>query len=301
MKRRIKTSRFPANAKANGIKFAVAAQSLVVALRRVGCRIERANRFIAEARPMRGRDIESLSIEGCFRPKGHLYKCFFACCRALDSVRQCDADQLHRLKKKVKWFTDELNKYFGIRHAEAVAEFRVLVNRMTDMDVVSGQSEIRKESKLISMKGMDALHRLGVLSAAREMELRHPSGRHPIGTGSPVTPPGGFTAKDRKMLREIHQASFLNEIPTDAQMADGARHQQILLGAELYRPRTKYDKGLSFGKAAKAAIEDPQFHSVPGAYSPDEERSLAQAIRREVESRKNESNEIYSCYIDRDV
>ena len=74
MKRKIRTSRFPAYARINGMKFAVAAQSLVAVLRKVGYRIERANMFIAEDRPMRGRDIESLSIEGYFRPKGHLYK-----------------------------------------------------------------------------------------------------------------------------------------------------------------------------------------------------------------------------------
>ena len=301
MKRTIKTSRFPAYAKANGIKFATAAQSLVAALRRVGCRIKRTNMFIAEDRPMRGRDIESLSIEGFFRPKGHLYGCFFACCKALDSVHLCDAEQLHELKKKVKWFTDELGQYFGIRHAEAVAEFRVLVNRMADMDVVTGQSEIRRESRLISLKGMDALHRLGVLSAAREMELRHPTGSRSAGMCGPVAPPGGFTAKDRTMLREIHQASFLNEIPTDAQIADCVRQRQVAYGVELYRPRTKYDKGLSFDKAAKVAIKDPQFRDVPGAYSLGEERSLAQAIRRVVESRKNEAGENYPCYIDRDV
>ena len=173
MKRKIRKRGFIVEAI---VRFPIAVQSFIAALRETGCRIARANEFIAASRPMRWRDIESLSIAYDFRPKGRLHRCFFICCKVLDKASSCDAALLHRLKKKMVWFTNELNVYLGFDHIEDVAEFATLVYQMIDMVETTSQSEMRETSKLISLKGKDALHNLAKYSTAREMKLRFPAG-----------------------------------------------------------------------------------------------------------------------------
>ena len=90
----------------------------------------------------------------------------------------------------------------------------------------------------------------------------------------------GFTDEDRKRLFRIEQVTIFGKTPNNAQIACNVRRNQVQYGAELYRRPTKYDKGFSYSRAAKAAIENPNFRNARGAYSHSEEKSLAQAIRR---------------------
>ena len=89
------------------------------------------------------------------------------------------------------------------------------------------------------------------------------------------------TADDRRMLRHIHRAAVFGETPTEAQVAGDVRRRQVLYGAELYRPASRYVKGMSSCVAAEKAIRAPQFSDVEGAYGLPEKESLARAIRRE--------------------
>lgn len=156
-------------------QFALAAQSFIAALRDVGNRIEAANAFVTKARQMRGRDVESLSVTYDFRPKGRLYGCFMACCRALDSVSACEPRLLCALRKKMAWFEKELNAYLGGEScAREVAEFTTLVDRMLDLEKPSTPFEVRDESRLIPMMGKDAMHKICVCAKVREMQLRRP-------------------------------------------------------------------------------------------------------------------------------
>ena len=106
-------------------------------------------------------------------------------------------------------------------------------------------------------------------------------------TGTHIaTPVPSFTAEDRRMLRQIHRATVYGETPTEAQIAGDVRRRQVLYGAELYRPTSKYVKGVSSYAAAEKAIRAPQFSDVEGAYRISEKESLARAIRRERASLK---------------
>ena len=186
-------------------RFTLAAQSFIAALRDVGARMERANDFIAKARPMRGRDVEALSVAHDFRQKGRLYRCFFACCNALDSVHMCGAELIGKVKKKMKWFTGALNVYLGIEHVDCVAEFATLVYQMLDMSEPSSPAEVRSAKKRISLRGMDALHELGKQSTAREMKLCY----------SATASPNGAVAQSKSVFCAPEMATDLHELALD--------------------------------------------------------------------------------------
>ena len=78
------------------------------------------------------------------------------------------------------------------------------------------------------------------------------------------------------------QAKNLKKKASDVAALEGAvRRRQVLYGVKLYRPPTKYDRGLSSYRAAEKAIRAPQFSGVEGAYLPAEKKTLAHAIVRE--------------------
>lgn len=91
-----------------------------------------------------------------------------------------------------------------------------------------------------------------------------------------------------KMLHQIHRATVYGETPTDAQIAGDVRRQQVLYGADLYRPTSKHVKGVSSYAAAEKAILAPQFKGIEGAYSLAEKNTLARAIAREYKSPKDD-------------
>ena len=95
----------------------------------------------------------------------------------------------------------------------------------------------------------------------------------------------GFTAADRKMLAQIYRASVYGETPTYAQRAGDVRRRQIAYGVTLYKPSSRYVKGVSSYVAARQAVR--QFEDAEGAYSSDEIASLAKAIRREYQKPGN--------------
>ena len=95
----------------------------------------------------------------------------------------------------------------------------------------------------------------------------------------------GFTAADRKMLEQIYRASVYGETPTYAQRAGDVRRRQIAYGVTLYKPSSRYVKGVSSYVAARQAVR--QFEDAEGAYSSDEIASLAKAIRREYQKPGN--------------
>ena len=95
----------------------------------------------------------------------------------------------------------------------------------------------------------------------------------------------GFTNADRKMLKQIHRASVYGETPTAAQVVGDVRRRQIAYGVKLYKPSSRYVKGVSSYVAAKQAIR--QFEDAQGAYSSAEMASLAKAIRREYQKTVN--------------
>ena len=111
-----------------------------------------------------------------------------------------------------------------------------------------------------------------------------------VGRAVPAAPSVcGFTAEDRRMLRQIHRASVFGETPTDAQVAGDVRRRQVLYGAKLYRPSTKCNKGFSSYRAADRAIRAPQFSGEEGAYSLSDRNALAKAIVREYRFPKSDS------------
>ena len=95
----------------------------------------------------------------------------------------------------------------------------------------------------------------------------------------------GFTAADRKMLEQIYRASVYGETPTAAQVVGDVRRRQIAYGVNLYKPSSRYVKGVSSYVAARQAVR--QFEDAEGAYSSDEIASLAKAIRREYQKPVN--------------
>ena len=90
------------------------------------------------------------------------------------------------------------------------------------------------------------------------------------------------------MLRQIYRASVLGETPSEAQIAGDVRRQQVLYGAELYKPSSKHVKGVSSYRAAEKAIRAPQFRDVEGAYKSADKKTLAQAIVREYKFPKSD-------------
>jgi len=99
----------------------------------------------------------------------------------------------------------------------------------------------------------------------------------------------GFGDRDRKMLQETRDAACYGKMPSDKRRAGDVRHNQVVFGADLYRPSSKFAKGFSFRKAAAAAINDPQFKNSYGAYKMSEVSSLARAIARECKAQKPKS------------
>ena len=51
-------------------------------------------------------------------------------------------------------------------------------------------------------------------------------------------------------------------------------------GVTIYRPRSRHDKGVSSMRAAKMAIDNPQFNGIVGAYTLPEAKALSRAIER---------------------
>ena len=109
-----------------------------------------------------------------------------------------------------------------------------------------------------------------------ERDMRKPAPAEPKAAG--------FRKKDRQMLQQIHRATVLNEPTPDAKIVGYVRTQQAIYGAQLYRKPTKYDEGCSFRRAAKMAINAPEFKGAKGAYSMGEVDALAKAIEREIRS-----------------
>ena len=95
----------------------------------------------------------------------------------------------------------------------------------------------------------------------------------------------GFTAADREMLEQIYRASVYGETPTYAQRAGDVRRRQIAYGVTLYKPSSRYVKGVSSYVAARQVVR--QFEDAEDAYSSDEIASLAKAIRREYQKPGN--------------
>ena len=90
----------------------------------------------------------------------------------------------------------------------------------------------------------------------------------------------GFTPKDRQRLNAIYDASVLGKETPTGQIAAAVRKDQIEFGLNLYRPRTKHTKGISFRTAAIRTIKAERFEGAEGSYKMGEVKSLAQAIRR---------------------
>lgn len=87
--------------------------------------------------------------------------------------------------------------------------------------------------------------------------------------------------KCEKKIKTIYKTVALGKEPSSSEIATETRHQQILFAIAQYKPRSKYNKGVSFMAAAKLAICAPQFKNVEGGYKMSEIKSLARAIGRE--------------------
>ena len=105
----------------------------------------------------------------------------------------------------------------------------------------------------------------------------------------PEQPPDGFTQHDRKVLHQIQQVAVYGNNPTDSQMAGNIRHEQVIYGANRYKPSSGKSRGYSAYRAATDAIKATEFKNKPGAYTIAEKSSLAQAIRREYNKGKADS------------
>ena len=114
----------------------------------------------------------------------------------------------------------------------------------------------------------------------------------------PQSPPpsdGSFRKSDRKMLSKVYRRVVLEEDPDDAQRAGDIRQRQVLHGVGLYKPSSKYGKGVSFREAAKRTINADKFKGkggklLSGAYTLNEIASLAQAIRRAYNAEEADSD-----------
>jgi hypothetical protein len=95
-----------------------------------------------------------------------------------------------------------------------------------------------------------------------------------------------FNKSDRKMLRKIFDSTVLSIEPDESHIIGEIRHLQVLHGVKLYKPKSKYEKGVSFMKAAKLTIKELKFKGKSGTYSENECASLARAIEREYENPK---------------
>jgi hypothetical protein len=92
--------------------------------------------------------------------------------------------------------------------------------------------------------------------------------------------------KCEKKIKTIYETVALGKEPSTSEIAAETRHQQILFGVAQYKPRSKYNKGVSFMVAAKSAIFAPQFKDIEGGYKMAEIKSLARAIGREYKNPK---------------
>ena len=89
-----------------------------------------------------------------------------------------------------------------------------------------------------------------------------------------------FQRRYGKKIDRIHDASVLGKEPSGSSLAGDVRRQQVAYGVKLYRPRSRHDKGVSFMRAAKMAINNPQFNGIVGAYTLPEAKTLSRAIQR---------------------
>ena len=89
-----------------------------------------------------------------------------------------------------------------------------------------------------------------------------------------------FQRRYGKKIDRIHDASVLGKEPSGSSLAGDVRREQVAYGVTIYRPQSRHDKGVSFMRAAKMAINNPQFKDIDGAYTLPEAKTLSRAIER---------------------
>ena len=89
-----------------------------------------------------------------------------------------------------------------------------------------------------------------------------------------------FQRRYGKKIDRIHDASVLGKEPSGSSLAGDVRQRQVEYGVKLYKPRSRHEKGFSSMRAAKMAINNPQFKDIDGAYTLPEAKTLSRAIQR---------------------
>lgn len=89
-----------------------------------------------------------------------------------------------------------------------------------------------------------------------------------------------FQRRYGKKIDRIHDASVLGKEPSSISLAGDVRQRQVEYGVKFYKPRSRHEKGFSSMRAAKMAIDNPQFKDIDGAYTLPEAKTLSRAIYR---------------------
>lgn len=241
--------------------------------------------------PLNGRieNLDKYFVAGYFKPLGKLHKCFFNCREALGRVNFFDSSVCAEIKQSLHGFWTALARHLG--STKLATEFLLLVEELLDLSKKNlAYKEGAEVQQQLRNKALGVFESVCNLAKEVEMSLSHPPQMVPnnavvrrdgmVGNDAPPGTSNGFTPEDRRRLQRIERASVYNDTTPEAQHKAQTRRQQVKYGASLYRPTTKYERGFSYIRAAKAAIDHDRFRNAQGAYSASETKSLAQAIRR---------------------
>ena len=179
------------------------------------------------------------------------------------------------------WIDDDVNERIG--RAKCVLIWLRFIRAARECPEMKEDGEWLKRL----LTDMDDVCNMAYDAIEHEIQRKLPIRSLVYGAGvtHPAAPGAGFTAKDRRRLNmslnRIERAAVFGDTLTPAQMAGHVRRKQAKYGARLYSPSSKYKQGVSFREAAKKTIDASEFKDVEGAYSIQQIKALAQAIRRE--------------------